>query len=229
MEFRTSSKVNLDPRTKILLIILVNILLFSYGPSVYLYIASFLGIVLIMLLGKVRQGMQVALITIIFYVITYAMNFLPESISSIYGLLVLPIVMFMPLYVFAILLFVTTEISEIITAFQRMKIPMVVITPFIVMYRFFPTLRLELRNIREAMKLKGMKKNPMIILENIYVPLLFNSMKIGEELNVSGLTRGLGLYKTSTETAKITTTILDFIIVGIMIALILLRKGVIPC
>ena len=95
------------------------------------------------------------------------------------------------------------------------------------MFRFFPTLKLELYAIRDAMKLKGIRKNPIKLLEYVYAPLLFNAIKIGEELNVSGVTRGLGLYKTSTQIATIRFGFLDFIVILMMIALILLRREVI--
>ena len=135
--------------------------------------------------------------------------------------------MFMPLFAFAFLLFSTTEVSEVTTALQKMKVPSVVLTPLIIMFRFFPTLRLELQAIRDAMKLKGVRKNPMKIIENIYVPILFNCVKIGEELNVSGLTRGLGLHKTSTQTATIKFGFLDLISVLFICVLILCRKEII--
>ena len=227
MNFRQKNKLNLDPRTKILLILLGNILIFSYGESLYLHIATTLAIVLTALLGKIKLAFKMATVYIVLYGLTFIISFAPKEISSIWGLMVLPIIMFMPLFAIAFMLFSTTTISEVITALQKMKCPSAIITPFIVMFRFFPTLKLELYAIRDAMKLKGIRKNPIKLLEYVYAPLLFNAIKIGEELNVSGVTRGLGLYKTSTQIATIRFGFLDFIVILMMIALILLRREVI--
>ena len=209
------------------MILLGNILLFSYGNPTYLHITTAFAIILTIILGKAKSALKMSVCFVGLYALTYLINFAPKEINSLWGMLVLPIIMFMPLFALAFLLFTTTEISEIITALQKMKVPSIIITPLIVMFRFFPTLTLELVAIRDAMKLKGIRKNPIKLLEYVYAPLLFNCVKISDDLNISGVTRGLGLYKTSTQTAKVGFSVLDFIVILIMIVLILLRKGVI--
>ena len=226
MEFRTKSKINLDPRTKILLILLGNILMFSYGDAIYLHIGTAFAISLMVICGKVKSAVKFTVFCLVIYGITYLLNFAPKQIASLWSLMILSIVIFMPLYALAFLLFTTTSISEIITALQKMKVPAVIITPLIVMFRFFPTIKQELHAIRNAMKLKGVRKNPMKLMDYVYVPLLFNCVKIGEDLNISGVTRGLGLYKSSTQTASIRFTIWDFIAVAVMLVLICLRRGI---
>ena len=74
------------------------------------------------------------------------------------------------------------------------------------------------------MKLKGIRKNPIKLLEYVYAPLLFNCVKISDELNISGVTRGLGLYKTSTQTVNVKFSLLDLLVIIVMLILILLRK-----
>ena len=226
MEFRTKSKINLDPRTKILLILLGNLLMFSYGDAIYLHIGTAFAILLMCICGKVKSAVNFIVFCLTIYGLTYLLSFAPKEIASLWSIAILSIIIFMPLYALAFLLFTTTSISEIITALQKMKIPAVIITPLIIMFRFFPTIKQELYAIRNAMKLKGIRKNPMKLLEYVYVPLLFNCVKIGEDLNISGVTRGLGLYKSSTQTASIKFTILDFIAIAVMIMLICLRRGI---
>ena len=227
MEIRSDKRFKLDPRTKILMILIGNVLLFSYGDNIYLHIATAYALFLVILLGKAKQAIKMALICIALYATTYLMGFMPKAINSLWGMMILPIIIFMPLFALGLLLFITTEISEIITALQKMKFPAVIITPLIVMFRFFPTLRLELQSVRDAMKLKGVRKNPVKILEHVYVPILFNCVKIGEDLNISGLTRGLGLHNTTTQTVKIKIGLLDVLSIIIMIALVLFRRGII--
>ena len=224
MNLRTKNKINLDPRTKVLLLFLGNVLMFSIGKAIYLHITTILAIVLTIVLGKLKPALKMLCFYISAYGITYLINFLPETISSIWGMIILPFVIFMPLYAIAFMLFTTTQVNEVITALQKLKIPAAIITPLIVMFRFFPTLKQELFAIRDAMKLKGVRKNPIKLVEHVYVPLLFNCVKIGEDLNISGLTRGLGLNKSTTQTVKIKFGIFDLIVILIMSLLIVLRK-----
>ena len=227
MTLRYTKTFTLDPRTKLLLIILGNLLMFSYGNIIYLHFATAFAFILTALLGKVKSAIKMSMFYIGIYALSYIVRFAPKEITSMWALLVLPIVMFMPLMALAFLFFATTEISELITALQKMRCPSFIIIPLIVMFRFFPTLKLELFAIRDAMKLKGIRKNPIKLLEYVYAPLLFNCVKISDELNISGLTRGLGLHKTSTQTVKLKFGLLDVISVFIMLMLFLLRKGVI--
>ena len=227
MVLKTKHRFNLDPRTKIILLLLGNVLMFSYGPTWYLHAFTVLSLILTFLCGKGKVAFKIALFYIAIYTISYFMEFAPKTINMIWGATLLSVIIFMPLYAIAFLLFVTTEISELIASFQKMKIPSVIITPLIVMFRFFPTLALELNSIRDAMKLKGIKKNPIKILEYVYAPILFNSVRVSDELNISGLTRGLGLYKTSTPTVVVKFSLLDLVSILIAIFLILGRRGII--
>lgn len=219
--------LNLDPRTKVLLILLCNILLFSYGDTIYLHLATTFAILLMIFAKKYDGAIKMSICYIGMYSISYLFSFTPKNIYDIWNIIMLPLIIFMPLYALSYLFFKTTEINEIITALQRLKANNSIIIPIIIMFRFVPTLRLELNGIKDAMKLKGINKNPIKLLENIYVPILFNAVKIGEDLNIAGQTRGLGLYKNSTETVNLKFSIYDLFVILVMIVLILLRRGVI--
>ncbi|MEL6525899.1 MAG: hypothetical protein AAFQ07_09335, partial [Chloroflexota bacterium] len=56
----TSAGLILDPRTKLLLLILVNVLMYSFGPSVYLYAATGLAVLLIVLAGVYKPLLYIA-------------------------------------------------------------------------------------------------------------------------------------------------------------------------
>ena len=219
--------MKLDPRTKVILIILGNILLFSYGQTIYLYIATAFALILMMLLGQSKKAIKLGIFFSLLYLFTYLMTFSPKEIHGLWSMLILPIIIFIPLYALAILFFTTTQINEIIVALQRMHLSSKLITPLIVMFRFFPTLKIELKAIYDAMKLKGMKKNPVKVIEYVYAPLLFNCVKISEDLHISGVTRGLGLNQSTTPMVNIKFRLFDLFVIIVMIILILLRREVI--
>lgn len=217
----------MNPITKILSILLINILLFSYGNSIYLAIASWYAILLIFLLGRHGMACKVGFAYLLFTSIHYFISFTPYAVISTWGLLMYPILLFMPLYLYAILAFTTTHISELQAALQRLRIPNKIILIFLVIFRFLPSLHSELKNIKAAMKLKGMKKNPIKIVEHIYVPLLFYSIKIGDELSASAYTRGMGLHEQATPLQKSRFGWLDTVSLCIFLILIGMRRGIV--
>ncbi|KAB8290941.1 energy-coupling factor transporter transmembrane component T [Bifidobacterium avesanii] len=103
------------------------------------------------------------------------------------------------------LLFTTTA-GELIAALQRARVPQAVTIPLAVMFRFFPTVVGEARQINDAMRMRGVhlgggKASEMF--EYRVVPMVTNSVKIADELSQAALTRGLGAAPTRTSIARI--------------------------
>lgn len=88
----------------------------------------------------------------------------------------------------------TTSASEFVSAMQRIHCPNSLSIPTSIIFRFFPTINEEYRDIRTAMKMRGISgfRNPVKMLEYRFVPLLVSVIGIGNELAISAVTRGLG-------------------------------------
>ncbi|MGC8164957.1 energy-coupling factor transporter transmembrane component T, partial [Salmonella enterica] len=86
-----------------------------------------------------------------------------------------------------------TSVSEFIAAMDRMHITKKLSVPISVMFRFFPTIKEEYRNVQDAMKLRGVGsvRDPMKMLEYRMVPFLMSVVSIGNDLSASALTRAL--------------------------------------
>lgn len=72
--------------------------------------------------------------------------------------------------------------------------------PLVVMFRYIPTLRIEYRQIRSTMDIRGISdtlwkrvSHPLATIEYILIPLLMRCLKVTDELAASGTTRGLEL------------------------------------
>ena len=70
----------------------------------------------------------------------------------------------------------------------------------VVMFRYIPTLRIEYRQIRSTMDIRGISdtlwkrvSHPLATIEYILIPLLMRCLKVTDELAASGTTRGLEL------------------------------------
>ncbi len=91
---------------------------------------------------------------------------------------------------------ITTPPGEISAFLSRMKTPLFVILGFLVVFRFFPTMKSEMSRISKSMKNRGLLDIDQIIRHPIYtfeyalVPLLIRSIQISEQLSISAITRG---------------------------------------
>ena len=100
-----------------------------------------------------------------------------------------------------------------------MHIPNKVTIPLAVMARFFPTVFDEAHAIGNAMRMRGIRlfglrtlANPFSILEYRLVPLLVSVTKIGDELSIAAVTRGLSPETKRTCVATIGFHVQDLIV-----------------
>jgi energy-coupling factor transport system permease protein len=102
---------------------------------------------------------------------------------------------FMPGLMMGYFLVSSTTVSDFMAAMRRMHVTEKIAIPLSVMFRFFPTVREEYSAIGDAMRMRGVVLaggKPLKMLEYRFVPMMMCSLKIGEELSVAALTRGLG-------------------------------------
>lgn len=94
--------------------------------------------------------------------------------------------------------FCATTPSLLIAGMYRLHMPRAVIIPLVVMMRFFPVLSEEQRAIRSAMLMRGLPGrggillHPWRTLECILIPLIGITLRTGDVLSASALSRGLG-------------------------------------
>lgn len=106
----------------------------------------------------------------------------------------------------------TTSVSEMLEALNRMKVPRSIGIPFSVLLRFVPTIKIELKALKENMKIRGIVTSrffpllhPIKYIEYTLVPLLMRMIKISDELSASALIRGL-----DSDENRVTLTELQF-------------------
>lgn len=229
MEKRVNKKAAglvLDPRTKLLLLIMVNFLLYSYGSSWYIYASIVLAALLILLAGAYKPLLYMLVMYAFLFLGNYLMGFAAENAIQIWNAISLPFFIFLPFFMYSILFFTTTSVGDAAAAFQKIRLPHFILIPLLVMFRFLPTIHQEFRAITNAMKLRGAvgRGNPFRTMEYIYVPLLFSLVKSSEELTLASLTRGLGLYKDRTYVNDPQMKWFDFAVLAVMLLLILARR-----
>lgn len=216
------SRFRLDPRTKILLTLVISIVMMAgtiSGPSAWPRAALALTpLGLLLAERKYRQGFYYML----FFLLSFAMETL--FISRTQGALNLILMIiaslfsrFVPGLIMGYYLISTTRISELIAALEKIRLPQQIVIPFAVMMRFFPTVIEENAAIRDAMRMRGIRLGGAkagAMLEYRLVPMMMCTVKIGDELSTAALTRGLGNPAKRTSLCEIRLMATDYLLMA---------------
>ena len=202
----SKKKSLLDPRTKLLLILVEAVLVLAStgGERLFWFRTVFAVLPFLLLITAKRYKTCIVGLAVlgIIYVLEYTVfPYASGSFASILLIVIMIVGRFLPAYLTGVYVINTTAVSEFKAAMDKLHMPDALTIPMCVMFRFFPTIREENDSIRAAMKMRdirfgGGKVGKM--LEYRVVPLITCTAKIGEELSASALTRGLGKQKKRT-------------------------------
>lgn len=211
----------LDPRTKLLSLITVSTLMLSSGSNGLMIIVkpilSFVPVFLLLLAKRFK--------TAIAYTVLYGICLVTETYlfrqtgGFIYFILVAScsiMTRFAPSLMTGYFLLATTSVSEFIGAMKRIHMSDKIVIPLSVVFRFIPTIRQEHGAISDAMRMRGIRLgggNPIGMIEYRIVPLMMSTVKIGEELSATALTRALGSPRKRTNICKIGFHFQDILII----------------
>ena len=215
----------LDPRTKLLLLIVINVVIVGTGFTgtdfVLRIVCACIPFALLIVIGQRR-------VALIYGAVCAGMLFTEGVIiPSTKGILNMLIVITMgPFsrvlvgYAFAYYVMCSTTVSEFLTAMKKMRMPDAIIIPLSAMFRFFPTLAEEGGAIHDAMRLRGIRaggKNGGIVrrLEYVLVPLMMSTLRIGDELSAASLTKGLVAGRQRTHICRVTMAPHDWALIAL--------------
>jgi energy-coupling factor transport system permease protein len=191
-------KVDIDPRTKILLLIIANIVAFVQ-QSFNIEITFIITLELLLLTSGCTKT---AIKWILIFVITLAVQYyvfpiLPKIVRNLFFIMTLYFRRFFPCLMIGTLIIETSSIREIVVALQKWKFPQQIIIPLCITIRYFPAIREELVHIKDAIKLRRIKR--LNKMEYYLVPLMISATNTAEELSAAAVTRGIENpnYKTS--------------------------------
>ncbi|MDU5989418.1 energy-coupling factor transporter transmembrane component T family protein [Anaerococcus vaginalis] len=106
----------------------------------------------------------------------------------------IPIVfrMFLLPFMAASFMIKTSDVGAIISSMDKLKISKNLSIPIAVMFRFFPSFKEEKKNIKMAMRVRGINfKNPVKYLEYVSVPLLIISSNIADDIAKAAETKAI--------------------------------------
>ena len=220
----------LDPRTKILLLLLC---VFSAMIAPNLWYE--LGLVIMIGILSICFGKwKYSFFSIAFYVLIFILTV--WIMSSLTGALRTSFVAFLGLFhkvypcgMLSGFVISTTKVNEFLSAMNKIHIPKKLVIPLTVMLRYIPTIREDWHYIKDAMKMrdvsptvKSVITNPLMTIECIYVPLLMAASKAADELSIASVTRGIENPKHRTCLVQIKFNIFDGIICALFFAYLVL-------
>ena len=190
-----------DFRTILFLDLIIMIfMLLSGKPEVVLssfFIASIVLAVGGQYISLMRYGVIFIGLYFYYHIITYAkIPFLRNPIFIVLGIIAFIIQRIIPFLMLGTAK--QKNLSEITTALERCRLPKGIILSISVMFRNFASLKEDFFTISDAMKLKGIDtsrkgivRHPLCLLEYIFVPMLFRSLRTAEEFSCAALVKGI--------------------------------------
>ena len=215
----------LDPRTKLALVVLLALfVLGGLGGEKMTGVKNLLSVLPFLLLLAERQWgrfLRGLLLLAVGYGLLAALPHLSGVLN--YAALMCGGILtrFVVTVVMGEYLIATTSVSEFISAMERLHMPQAITVPMSVMFRLFPTIAEEWRSIRRAMGMRGIRlggTDAGRLLEYQLVPMMTSSVRIGEELSASALTRGLGAPVRRTNICRIGFRVQDWLLLTLCAA-----------
>lgn len=219
-------EVKFDLRTKLMLILVVNLFLLLSHSLIFELVLVFGCLLLITIDG---QGKSAFHFFIAFFIMLGIDQFLTPYMNGFVFTLVSFITValrkFLPCFILGKWILSKTEVSEFVAVMWKLRLPQTAIIPLSVVFRYFPTIKEEWASIRAAMKMRGIH----ISLEHIMVPLLMSAVNVSEELSAAALCRGLDNPATHTSLVQVKFSYYDiavWTITGVLAVAALVLKGV---
>lgn len=219
MEQSSRGLITLDPRTKLLLLLVIGTACTIGHQGLILVVKPYLvavPFILLALNGRIYEVLKIACIYLFAAYWESLLFFIPPTgfIRDIIRLIMAVIYSFMPSVVMGWYAVSTTRVSEFTAAMQSLHISQKIIIPFVVMFRFFPTIAEEYRAIQDAMRIRriSIKRGLVAMLEYRMVPLMISVVKIGDDLSAAAATRALGGTGRRTNMCRLHFHILDAVL-----------------
>ena len=139
----------------------------------------------------------------------------------------------------ALYVYRTTRIGQMKAALRSVHLPRVFVDALVVAFRVLPTVGAEAVAIREAMEMRGVDlrirgafRHPLVIAECFLVPLLSSIARVADDLAASSVVRGLGGSTRPTSLTLLRATVWDALALGCVAVVIVLEffcyLGVLP-
>jgi energy-coupling factor transport system permease protein len=193
-------RIKFDPRTKLAIIIMTT-LIFVLNISFMIEIGFviFLSCLLFLNGNHKMSAVYLLIFASLAGLNLTVFNNIQDSWSILGSFLLIGGRRILPTIMAATFAMTNTQIGEWVTSLQKLKIPFRVILPLVIVFRYFPTLFHNTRDILKALKFRGLITHnvqlivhPIRSVEYLLVPILMSTDEIIAELSAVVFIRGMG-------------------------------------
>ena len=241
----------LDPRTKLLALLILNALVMRASPTSTLLAVQLLAVVALAWEVGGRAAVRTGLGCLVCDALSLGSPFLVawlEGMGAPRGM-VLAIgtcaaiafwfARFFAAFGLALYVYRTTRIGQMKAALRAVHLPRVFVDALAVAFRVIPTVGAEAVAIREAMEMRGVDlgirgvlRHPLVIAERFLVPLLSSIARVADDLAASSVIRGLGGKARPTSLVRLRVTAWDVLalacVAGVIAIEVSAHLGVLP-
>lgn len=220
--FSSNAPFNPNPISKILVVFITGLtVLNSINIRFELAIVFLIGILFYLNGYKKTLFKWLILCTVLYSLPNIALLSKLNPILKMFLSLPLAIRMFFLPFMAASFMIKTSDVGAIISSMDKLKISKNLSIPIAVMFRFFPSFKEEKKNIKMAMKVRGINfKNPIKYLEYVSVPLLIISSNIADDIAKAAETKAIENPIAKTRYISVKIQLIDFVYVLVIAGLI---------
>lgn len=215
---------NLDPRTKIFLLVILSFMVFNDVP---MYISGILVLIPFLCLFFSNHKKTAIIYILVYLLAKYIQIYLLPTATGMVSFLLIAFSYtasrMLPILLMGYYTLVSTKVSEFIAAMEKSNVPKDITIPVSVVFRYIPSVFEEIRSITDAMKMRGFGltlkslKNPLKMVEFYMIPILISAVKTSDDLSAASLTRGLSNPKERTHLAEIKFNKFDYFTISVSI------------
>lgn len=216
--------IKFDPRSKLATVMCASFLLMLRVDPIVEGLFVLMMFLLLTLNGGFKKGFLLSLLyAVIFCLEKYLFKEITGPLTALFSFFLAANRLLIPPIMGATFA-ANNKVSEWIAAMKKMKVPTFIVVPFSVVCRFFPVLIQDFKEIRRAMKFRGiginsmdLVKHPLLTLEYIIVPILVSVENTSVELSAASLVRGLGSSNSHTSIYEIKFKLQDYLLILLLI------------
>lgn len=224
--------IKFNPLTLVILNILFPVVIFLGKGIIYEIVCMLISIVVLAIYRRYSQILKFIISYVFLSLVAYIISTCKITlITDLFGTLVYIFLRMIPVMMIAYILVKDIKSNELLSSFEQIHLPKKLMLSITVALRFFPTYKLEIKMIRESLKMRNIHvklSEPLKFLEYWIVPVLMRINLISEEMTATAMTKGVDSPNKRTSFYNTKMKKVDFIFLGIVLLIfmfLLIRSG----
>ncbi len=182
---------NPTPISKLLVTLFLSFTLGMVKNEIFILSVVFFIAVFFSLNNRVKTAFKIVVFYgVVILIINNASKFEYQFVKNYILIFIVMIKIFFLPFLAGKFFIATSDVSSMIVSFEKMRFPKVIVIPLAVVFRYFPAFKDDKKNIKMAMKMRGIShKNPIKYIEYVSVPMLISASNIADDISKAAETK----------------------------------------